>query len=280
MPVLAALESAPVDVEGVNRRVVERAALGEKEDVFEAHQQRERLVDRHKADRPAQRGKRDEAYLGQHAGAIDRGSVEQVLRDAAYRGGEDDHPHRCTDEAVGNDDECDRRLDHQIKRFAELEHLHQDLVQQPQFGRIDGPQPQQNVENRRAHARQEPYPAEEAASYLVDRRGGEREYEAEGHVKDGERAENVDERQADDLRQPAIALKDLRILLRREFRDAERAAEVGERHRNIDENGNDEKKTVRTIAGPRKIAKLARRRAADPAWPPRSIISSFVAAMV
>src|SRR4029077_7170762 len=114
--------------------------------------------------------------------------------------------------------------------------------QQPDFGRIDGPRPQQNVENRRTHARQKPNSAEEAASRLVDRRGRESEHEAKGHVEDGERAENVDERQADELRQRAIALKNLHIFLRVEFRDAERAAEVGERHRNIDENGNDEKK--------------------------------------
>src|SRR5205823_4700167 len=44
--------------------------------------------------------------------------------------------------------------------------------------------------------------------------------------------------------------------------------------------GMTKKRTMRTIAGPRKITKLVRRRAADLAWPPRSIIGSFVAAMV
>jgi hypothetical protein len=100
IPVLAALEGAPVDVKGVNRRVVERAAFGEEEDVFEAHQERERLVDRHEADRLAQRGKRDEAYLRQRAGAVDLGGVEQVLGNAPYRGSENDHPQRRADEAV------------------------------------------------------------------------------------------------------------------------------------------------------------------------------------
>src|SRR6266851_7734808 len=98
--VLAALEGAPVDVKRVHSRVVERPTLGEEEDVFEAHQQRERLVDRHKADRPAQRGKRDETYLCQCAGAVDRGGVEQVLGNAPYRGGENDHPQRRADKAV------------------------------------------------------------------------------------------------------------------------------------------------------------------------------------
>ena len=59
--ILAALEGAPVDVEGVDGRVVEWAALGKKKDIFEAHQERERLVDRHEADRPAQR-RQGQAY--------------------------------------------------------------------------------------------------------------------------------------------------------------------------------------------------------------------------
>src|SRR5258708_9863283 len=98
--VLAALEGAPVDVKRVNSRVVERPTLGEEEDIFEAHQERERLVDRHKADRPTQRRKRDEADLRQCAGSVDLGGVEEVLGNSPDRGGENDHPQRRADEAV------------------------------------------------------------------------------------------------------------------------------------------------------------------------------------
>src|SRR6516165_5206095 len=80
--VLTARKSAPIDVKRVDGRVVERDAFGEKENVFEAHQQRERLVDRHEADRPAQRGKRNETDLRQSAGAVDRRRVEQMLGNA------------------------------------------------------------------------------------------------------------------------------------------------------------------------------------------------------
>src|SRR5260370_13839888 len=96
--VLAALECAPVDVKGVNSRVVKRAALGEEEDVFDAYQERERLIDRHKADRPAQRGQRDKTYLRQRAGAVDPGGVEQVLANAPYPCSEGVHPQRRSDE--------------------------------------------------------------------------------------------------------------------------------------------------------------------------------------
>ena len=44
--------------------------------------------------------------------------------------------------------------------------------------------------------------------------------------------------------------------------------------------GTAKKMTVRRIAGPRKITKLARRRAADRAWPRRSIISSFAVVVI
>src|SRR5215204_413235 len=40
VPILPALESAPVDVKRENCRVVERTALGEEKDVFEADEQR------------------------------------------------------------------------------------------------------------------------------------------------------------------------------------------------------------------------------------------------
>ena len=47
--VLAVLEGALVDVERPDRRVVERPAVGDQPDVLEAHQQRERLVERDEA---------------------------------------------------------------------------------------------------------------------------------------------------------------------------------------------------------------------------------------
>ena len=128
----------------------------------------------------------------------------------------------------------------QIDRRVEAEPAHQHLVQQPDLGRADHPEPQQDVEDRGAHARQQPDPAEEAAGHLAERRRGQRQHQAEGDVEDRERAEDVDERQPDDLRQPRIAAKDLCVLLGGELRDPERAAEVGERHRDVDEDRNDE----------------------------------------
>ena len=95
---------------------------------FEAHQERERLVDRHEADWPAQRGKRDEADLRQSASAIDLRGVEQVFGNTPYRRGKDDHPQRCADKAVGDDDQRDRRPSHRIERFCQTKHLHQELV--------------------------------------------------------------------------------------------------------------------------------------------------------
>ena len=44
--------------------------------------------------------------------------------------------------------------------------------------------------------------------------------------------------------------------------------------------GTAKKITVNRIAGPRKITKLARLRAADLAWPRRSIISSFAVVVI
>ena len=137
--------------------------------------------------------------LAKRPGAVDGRCVEQVFGNAADRGSEDDHPHRSADEAVRDDDQRDRRRGQQVERSVEAKRLHEDLVEQSGFGWTDRPQPEQDVEDRRAHPRQQPDTPEEAAGHIPDRRRGERQDQAEGHVEDRQRAEDIDEGQADDL---------------------------------------------------------------------------------
>ena len=117
MPVL---EGALVDVERLDGRVVERAAVGDQPDVFEAHQQRERLVERHEAQLPADRRQRDVPHDGEPAGAVDPGGMEEMLRDRADRAREDDHAEGRADEAVGEHDDQHRHVAlHVDRRQAE-----------------------------------------------------------------------------------------------------------------------------------------------------------------
>jgi len=103
---------------------------------------------------------------------------------------------------------------------------------------VDHPQPQQNVEDGGAHARQKPDTAKEAAGYLVERGCGECQHEPECDVEDGKRSKGVDKSQADNLRQAPVALEDFLILLGGEFADAQGTVEVGDRHRDVDNDRN------------------------------------------
>jgi hypothetical protein len=101
---------------------------------------------------------------------------------------------------------------------------------------VDHPQPQQNVEERAAHAGQQPDTAKEAAGYLVERGCGECQHDPECDIEDGQRSKGVDKGVADNLRQAPVALEDFQILLSGEFADAQGTVEVGERLRNVDQD--------------------------------------------
>jgi hypothetical protein len=168
--------------------------------------------------------------------------MEQVLGNAPYRRSEDDHAERGADKTIGNDDQRHRRARHQIQRLRQTQQRCEELVQQAHIRGVDHPQPQQNVEDGRAHARQQPDTAKKAARYLVERGRGERQHEPKCDIEGGKGSEGVDKSKPDNLRQAPVALEDFLILLGGEFADAQRPVEVGERHRDIDQHRDHKRK--------------------------------------
>ena len=193
--VFAALERAPISVEREDGGVIERAAGRDQQDVFKAYEQRERLVNGHVGDRPAQRRQRDVANNRERSRAVDAGGVEEVLGNRADGRREDEHAERGPDESVRQNDDQQRVVVAQVDG-SQSEDMHDDLVEQAALVRVDHPQPQERIDHRWTHPRKQPYRAEESAEPPRHGGGHECQQECEGDVEDSERGQDEDKSDA------------------------------------------------------------------------------------
>ncbi len=235
--VLAVLECAPIDIERKDGRVVERAAIGDEPDVFEAHQQCERLVDRHEAELPADRRKGDVPDDRKFACAVHPCRVEKVVRDRPDRTGEDDHSERCADEAVRQDDDEHRRVALEVERRKPQPGEH--LVQEAVIGRRDDPAPQQRIHHGRAHPGQDPDGPEEGPGAIRQGGGQKGEQQPIADIEDGQRAKHVGQGDDHDAGQAAIAAEHAREILGGEAGHPQVPAHVRERNADIYDHGHD-----------------------------------------
>ena len=155
-----------------------------------------------------------------------------MLRDRPDRAREDDHAEGRADEAVGEDDDQHRRVALEVgERQADAGER---LVEEPEIGRRHDPAPQQRIDHRRAHARQEPDRPEEAAGPVRQRRREQREQETVADVEDREGEDDVDQRRRHDGRQPAVAAEHALDILGGEAGHLEVAAHVAEGDADVD----------------------------------------------
>ena len=140
--------------------------------------------------------------------------------------------------------------------WRHIEHMHDDLVEQAALVRIDHPQPQERVDDGRTHPRKQPHRAKEGAETPGHRSGDQRQQQRERDVKDPERGQDEDERDAKRAEQPRVARYHSLEILEREIADRQRAAHVGERQDDVDDDRRDEEEKQQHQSRPEKQAEV------------------------